>query len=125
MFGTVNETILSAWLFLLTYTIFSVFFIQIKIKSLIQKKENYSFHIFLFSIIIFCLESFMFFLLGWMRLSVFLIILPLIILWLFLKAQKIIDKLPKSNNQIIKNIGLFQTINMIFFVMLLTILIKY
>lgn len=125
MFGTVNETIFSVWVFLLTYTIFSVFFIQKKIKSLIQRKENSSLLLFLFSIIIFGFESSMFFLLGWVQLSIFLIILPVVIMWFFLKDQQIINKLSKSNNQIIKSIGLFQTINMIFFVVLLTFLIKY
>lgn len=125
MFAMINEKIFSVWLFLVTYTIFSVILIQRKILSLLKSTEYSSLYIFLFSIIIFTVESVIVFSLGWMTPFILLVSTPLMIMWLYLRSQHITNKFLKSKKHAIRSIGFYQTINMIFFVTLLTFISKF
>ncbi len=125
MFGTINGKIFSVWIFLLTYTIFSVVLIQRKILSLIQRSKYTSLFILFGSIIIFSVETFFISLFGWMHQFIVLTTIPLIVMWFYLRSQHISDKFLKSKKKAIRSIGIFQTINMVFFIILLIYLAMF
>ena len=122
MVGTVSAKNLSIWLLLLTFTIISVNLVQREVQRLLRMKEYSTSHIVILGLTIFSVEIIMVTSSKLMHSSIVLSIAPLISLWIYLKRNHIAKTNTDSKVKKIREIGFFQTWNIIIFVLILAIL---
>ncbi len=122
MLGTVTMKILAVWLLLLTYTVVSITIIQGKVQGLLQGKESSSSHIVLLGLAVFIVESLLLVSSGLLHLAILLSLAPLLLMWFFLRSQRLLEADSDSKIKVIRRIGFQQTGNMLAFILMLAIL---
>ncbi|HEY4699003.1 MAG TPA: hypothetical protein VIH27_01340 [Nitrososphaerales archaeon] len=118
LIGSISIKILSVWILFFTYTLTNVSLIQRYIKKITNRKESVSLFFILMGIMLYLIEYTLFCLLGIINTSVIYSLMPLIIMWLYIR--KVVN--PNNSRATIyriKRIGFLQTITMITFIIIL------
>ncbi|MDP7658126.1 MAG: hypothetical protein QF812_02840 [Nitrososphaerales archaeon] len=124
MFETVYAKNLSIWFLLFTFTFISVTLVQKEIQGILQIRKNPSSHIVFLGVVVFSTEFIIIIIFRLMNPAIILSIIPLISMWIYLKRTHL-DKLnTDSKVKKIRRIGLFQSLNVILFVLILAVIYR-
>jgi len=124
MFETVSAKNLSIWFLFFTFTFISVTLVQKEVQGILQIRKNPISHIVFLGVGVFVAEFIMIIIFRLMNPAIILSIVPLISMWIYLKRTHL-DKLnTDSTVKKIRRIGLFQSLNVILFVLILAVIYR-
>jgi hypothetical protein len=124
MFETVSAKHLSIWFLFFTFTFISVTLIQKEVQGILQIRKNPISHIVFLGVGVFVAEFIMIIIFRLMNPAIILSIVPLISMWIYLKRTHL-DKLnTDSTVKKIRRIGLFQSLNVILFILILAVIYR-
>ena len=124
MFETVSTKNLSVWFLLFTFTFISVTLVQKEVQGILQVKKNPISHIIFLGVGVFSVEFIVIIIFRLMNPAIILSITPLISMWIYLKRTHLNKLNTDSKVKKIRRIGLFQSLNVILFVLILAVIYR-
>ena len=124
MFETVSTKNLSVWFLLFTFTFISVTLVQKEVQGILQIRKNPISHIVFLGVGVFSVEFLVIIIFRLMNPAIILSIVPLISMWIYLKRTHLNKLNSDSKVKKIRRIGLFQSLNVILFVLILAVIYR-